>query len=322
VDDWELGDSPFAGSLVPGLVEPSTNEETLTTGTQAVIIPTRRSLILGRQEFNTRVVYGAAVTEANATFLWLYFHIGIVNVSTSGGYEHPEVWISIGHFMLIALLTYSFAAPSGAHFNPNITLATMAIGMTTVWRFVCYAIGQVVGGTLGAVAMRITLGWEGVTPAAMAACNVGNLNQPQALLCNTVLFHFLLSIIGGIAFDPRQARLFGPVLAPPFIAAAVALLMWASSKLQGNFGPMLNSAECIAISIAVGEWNGTEWISFVGPLLGTFLHSTLYILIPPSHQVMSARYRAPVLQPRYPESAESKHEGEHSSNAGGAVLTA
>ena len=83
---------------------------------------------------------GAAVTELNATFLWLFFHISIVRVSTSGDYLYLDVMIALLHFFLIALETYSFAASSGAHFNPNITLATVAIGHTTVYRFCCNSV--------------------------------------------------------------------------------------------------------------------------------------------------------------------------------------
>ena len=73
---------------------------------------------------------GAAVTEFNATFLYMYFHIALVNVANSNYYYYANLVpsctrcggcpaaavvqvITMGHFMLIALLTYSFAAPSG-----------------------------------------------------------------------------------------------------------------------------------------------------------------------------------------------------------------
>jgi len=45
---------------------------------------------------------------------------------------------------------------------------------------------------------------------------------------------------------------------------------------------MINWAECVAIGIVGGGFNGSEWISFVGPTIACLTHAFCYLLVPPS----------------------------------------
>ena len=64
---------------------------------------------------------------------------------------------------------------------------------------------------------------------------------------------------------------------------------------------MLNWAQCVGTSVAVGEFNGDEWISFVGPAIACVVHSALFIAVPPSH-TDTGRFRLPILQDSAPSS--------------------
>jgi glycerol uptake facilitator-like aquaporin len=249
-------------------------------------------------------------------------------------FSSPPIVGGIGHFILIALCTFA-GAGSGAHMNPNsapsscsephtrlvssscchrrrrhgtlltprldslardaVTVATMLIGLTTAWRTLMYILAQNLGAIFGVVLMRATLGWNDVTAADLAQCSRGTLMPDSAVVVEAAYFHVLLCVIGGVAFDPRQMKIFGPVLAPIFISAAVGLIVFSSMQI-GNpgYGPMLNWAQCFSTSIVAGEFNGDEWISFVGPLLATIFHSVLHILVPPSH-ASTGRLRVPLL---------------------------
>jgi len=98
-------------------------------------------------------------------------------------------------------------------------------------------------------------------------------------------------------------KLFGPVLAPIFISACVGLIVFVSMGIgQPGYGPMLNWAQCYATSAVLGETNGDEYISLVGPLIACSFHSFLFLLIPPSHEKAKAtikeahgRFKAPVI---------------------------
>eukprot|EP00308_Calcidiscus_leptoporus_P004906 CAMPEP_0119355040 /NCGR_PEP_ID=MMETSP1334-20130426/3955_1 /TAXON_ID=127549 /ORGANISM="Calcidiscus leptoporus, Strain RCC1130" /LENGTH=266 /DNA_ID=CAMNT_0007368763 /DNA_START=323 /DNA_END=1123 /DNA_ORIENTATION=- len=236
--------------------------------------------------------------------IFLFFHIAIVRAATSGSFTSPQVVGAIGHFLLIALCTFASAA-SGAHFNPNITLATVMIGLTSVYRFVLYAVAQLVGAILGASLMRVVIGWDAAQPHDLGPCSRGTLSPLGAVCIEAVSFHSLLSIIGGIAFDPRQQRIFGPVVGPIFIAAFVGLLILASLNVgQPGYGPMLNWAQCVGTSIVVGEFNGDEWISVVGPVVACLVHSALFIAVPPSHNEIGGRFRLPLFDSRSQNSSK------------------
>lgn len=250
-------------------------------------------IVLGLKEWHTgpKSVLGAAITEMNATFLWVYFHIGIVRASDD--FETPVVPIALGHVVLVTLLTFAFAAPSGAHFNPNITLATVLIGHTTVFRYVAYFIAQILGGMLGAACMRFTVGWDEATAKDLARCDNGAMSNARSLLTNAVLFHLLLCVIGGVAFDPKQREMFGPIIAPLAIATSIGIIMFSISNVFRGFGPMLNFAECVGISTVSGTWNGSEWISLAGPSLASIFHAVLYMSVPPTH-TEHGRYQVPL----------------------------
>lgn len=250
-----------------------------------------RLIRLGVQEINTRGVYGAAITECNFTAIFMFVHIGIARAANLSGFPQPAVWGATGHFFLIGLLTYAAAAPSGAHFNPNITLATVMTGHTTVYRGLLYIIAQLIGAILGVLAMKQVLGWDGVTGADLFPCDFGDLTPSGCFMMEFMLFHSLLCIIGGIAFDPKQAEVFGPVLAPIFIASGVGMLIFAASG--EGYGPGLNWAQCVSTALVIGEFNGSEWYSFFGCFCASLFHSLLFVCIPPSHQA-SGSFRSPL----------------------------
>lgn len=255
-----------------------------------------RLIRLGVQEIGTRAVYGSMVTECNFTAIFMYVHIGIARAANGLGgpdFPFPAVVGATGHFFLIALLTYAAAAPSGAHFNPNITLATVMTGHTTVYRGMLYIVAQLIGAVLGVLAMKVTLGWDDVDAEALAPCDFGDLTPRGCFMAEFMLFHSLLCIIGGIAFDPKQGKVFGPVIAPIFIAGGVAMLIFAASG--EGYGPGLNWAQCVGTALVIGEFNGSEWYSFFGCFCASVFHSILFICIPPSHQA-DGSFKSPLLR--------------------------
>lgn len=276
----------FHGRLVPGF---HGGEEASRTMQQQ----DWRLIRLGIQEIRTRAVYGAMLTECNFTAIFMYIHIGIVRAATKSGFPVPAVVGALGHFVLIALLTFAGAASSGAHMNPNITLATVLTGHTTAYRGFLYIIAQLVGAILGVLAMKATLGWDGVTTNDLTPCGFGKLTKPGTFMAEFMLFHSLLCIIGGIAFDPQQEKVFGAVLAPLFIAGGVALLIFAASG--EGYGPGLNWAQCYGTSVVTGEFNGSEWYSFCGPSCAAIFHSIIFVMVPPSHS-SGGRFVSPLVR--------------------------
>jgi glycerol uptake facilitator-like aquaporin len=286
----------FRGGLVPGF------NHLDGFNTQVRDQPHGRSAMkafLGFHQLRSRTLLGEAVTELNFTAIFMFFHIGIVRAATmKDTFSAPAVVGGLGHFLLIVLCTFA-GAGSGAHFNPNITVATTLIGLTTVYRCLVYMAFQLCGAMLGVLLMRIVLGWD-VTPTDLAVCSRGSLSFGSAVCVEAFFFHALLCVIGGISFDHRQMRIFGPVLAPIFIASAIGLIVFTSLNIgQPGYGPMLNWAQCVGTSIVVGEFNGDELISFLGPTIASLVHSALFIAVPPSH-AQTGRWRLPLIESQVP----------------------
>ena len=176
--------------------------------------------------------------------------------------------------------------------NPNISLATVMLGFTTVSRCMMYTVAQVTGAIAGITAGRAAQGWDHIGSAAdIGGCNIGpSDSQGGALVSTAVFFHFILCIIGGVAFDDRQGEIFGPIVGPICIATAVGVSIFASAKSA----MLINWAECLAIGIVEGEFNGSEWISFVGPTLASVVHAWLFLSVPPSHT--SGKFTPPLFR--------------------------
>ena len=260
----------FAGNLVRGLGTQQSNDDKERTPLDAII---------GVRELSSRISWGAALTEFNFTFLLMFFHVSIVRACTDPGvFSSPVLAIAVAKGVVILLCTYAGAA-SGAHMNPNVTLATLLIGFTTICRFVMYTAAQLLGAILGIAAARCAHGWDvAASPSELGACGIGEIPQGGALVASATFFHFILSIIGGVAFDERQGAIFGPILGPVAISAAVGVSIFASARTA----MMINWAECVAIGIVGGDFDGNEWISFVGPLIASVVHAVLFLGVPPS----------------------------------------
>jgi len=275
----------FYGNLVRGLETHATESSTDPTSKG------RFSAILGLHEFSSSISYGAAATEVNFTCLLCFFHVCIVRACTQPGvFASPPLAIAVAKGTVILLCTYAGAA-SGAHMNPNVTFATAALGFTTISRCVMYTVAQVLGALCGIAAARGAAGWDAAATAAdLGGCGVGDVPQSGALIASAMFFQFILSIIGGVAFDDRQGAIFGPILGPLCIASAVAVSIFASSRTA----MMINWAECFAIGVVTGDWNGSEWISFVGPTLASIFHAVLFLSVPPSQA--HGKFTSPLLR--------------------------
>lgn len=57
--------------------------------------------------------------------------------------------------------------------------------------------------------------------------------------------------------------------------------------------PTFNWAECVAISVVVGDRTGDEWISAISPMTTSVLFALLFIAVPPSHA--EGAYKMPLL---------------------------
>lgn len=173
---------------------------------------------------------------------------GILGVTLAGW---PAAAVPAGIFFgnttLVSLLIYATATASGAHLTAVVTISTTLCGLTHPVRAVVYLFCQLLGAAIGGAFLRLGLGEARAVALHNGGCYLdplGEVSIGQAVafefisvfclvyvqLCtehnemaHIFFFHFRF-IAYGIGLDPRQAKFYGPNLAPLFVGLAVGLV--------------------------------------------------------------------------------------------------
>ena len=112
----------------------------------------------------------------------------------------------------------------------------------------------------------------------------GTVTAGQALMVETFSSFVLLFLSYGVALDPRQQSLFGPLAGPIGVGFSLALTSFASAGLvPGYTGASMNPARCFAFAVARKDFS-SQWIWWTGPAIGGILHAIMYFVCPPYHQ--------------------------------------
>lgn len=194
-------------------------------------------------------------------------------------------YVGISNTVLLSLFIMATAPGSGGHINPLITFATMITGLTTFARGILYMLAQVTGaGVSGGILLGI-LGKARSMEAQGGGCfrDADTVLASQALLLEVFSTSALLFLAFGVALDPRQQKLFGPLAGPLAVGVALGLVSFAGSGLvPGYTGASMNPTRCFAFAIARTNFYD-QWIWWVGPTIGALLHATAYHIAPPYH---------------------------------------
>ncbi len=187
----------------------------------------------------------------------------IVN-STSGALTHIGVAFTFG--LIIMVMIAATGHLSGAHFNPAVTVA-FALTRHFSWRDVpFYIAGQLLGGTAGAVTLRILFG-----DVANLGATLPSGSATQSFGLEIVLTAFLMFVIMAVATDTRAVG----QLAALAIGGTVAL-----NALWGGpiSGASMNPARSLGPALVAGVWRD-QWVYLVAPLLGAAIGAWTYQLL-------------------------------------------
>jgi len=234
-------------------------------------------------------LFRSGLLELIGSALLEFVHIGIVRTAVASGNLFPTpIMIAIGHIPLIALTIFATSAPSGGHMVSTITIATTFTGHTTWLRGALYLCAQVCGTIFGSLMYRAVLGWDDVTPADLAACSVGDLGPGSAFAAEFMYTMMIIVWAFGIAFDPKQGELFGPILGPICVATGLGLLLFASSAntmIPGTGIPSIAWTICLGPSVALGNagFETLHWVYLSAQVLACGLHAVLFLGAPPHH---------------------------------------
>jgi MIP family channel proteins len=184
------------------------------------------------------------------------------------------VGVALAHGFVIVGFAYAYGHISGTHINPAVTLGVWAAGKIDTARAFSYIVFQIVGGIVGAVALRWVLGGAetglGATHLAQGL-QAGNatitITPAIGLLLEAILTFFLVNAV-------MNAGISGKATIPGGLAIGLTL---AFCILMGGplTGASLNPARSIGPALATGNFNDL-WVYLVGPALGGIVAGLLY----------------------------------------------
>jgi MIP family channel proteins len=201
----------------------------------------------------------AMLAELIGTFALIFIGAG------AGAQQAGLVGVAFAHGLVVLGFAYAHGHISGSHINPAVTCGLLAAGKISPARAVSYIVAQLVGGILGAVALRWVLGGTG---SGLGATQLAPTVTPgMGLFIETVLTFFLANAVLNAGVSSKA----GP---PAGIAIGFTLVF---CILMGGplTGASLNPARSLGPAVVTGNFKDL-WLYFLGPILGAVIAGLLY----------------------------------------------
>lgn len=192
--------------------------------------------------------------------------VGIFAIANAGAGATNLTGVAFAHGLAIAVMVAAFAAVSGAHFNPAVSLAMLATKRITASGFFGYLIAQILGGAVAALIAGIVLGTPAVAGGTPAIAD--GVTAVNAMIAEIVCTFFLVAVIFGCAVDKRNSG-----QAPLYIGLVIIAGILAIGPLSGA---ALNPARYIGPAIVGGAFGPNFWVWIVGPCVGAVSAAFLF----------------------------------------------
>ncbi|XP_063057061.1 aquaporin-4-like isoform X2 [Engraulis encrasicolus] len=226
-----------------------------------------------------RAVFGELLAMTLFVLLSLGSTIGWgspTNATTSSSGEsstpapHPPdlVLISLCFGLAIATLVQCFGHISGAHINPAVTIAMVALRKMSLAKAVFYVVAQCLGAMIGAGILYA------VTPTAVrGGLGVTKVNPSMSVgsgLLVELLITFQLLFTICATCDPKREDLKGSA------ALAIGLSVCTGHLFAIPYtGASMNPARSFGPAVVTSCWEN-HWVYWVGPVLGGLLAGSMY----------------------------------------------
>ena len=189
--------------------------------------------------------------------------------------------IGLVHMLALFFLIQTLAVMSGAHFNPAVTVAMTAVRQIKPIDSAIYILMQLVGGTLGALAVKglyNEIGDETGQNFGAVGFNDTRLDTTiQGMGIEALGTFFLVWAIMGVAVNPSAVKDWSGLVIGGTLGFAV---MIAAPMTGGSFNP----ARALGPAIVAESFGGVgKWLllyvvaALVGALLAVFLYSWLMV---------------------------------------------
>src|SRR3954451_14535688 len=209
----------------------------------------------------------AYTAEGIGTFLLVFFICGVISVGNAGVLQLALAGLGLLHALTLGVLVYALAASSGAHFNPAVTVAQLAIGQIRARDAAAYVVFQLAGGALAGLLVLLLFHHAGASvhygATAVNAKVISGGSPWLGLVAEAVGTFMLMWAVMAVAVNPRGEKHFAGLVIGGALGLAVMV-----------FGPAtgagLNPARWLGPALASGTYTDF-WIFIVGPIVGALL---------------------------------------------------
>jgi len=182
-------------------------------------------------------------------------------------------WAVVGlvHFLVLFMLVMTIGGISGAHVNPAVTLALLALRKIRPNDAAVYILLQLAGAVAGALMTKFLLIDDLADQQNVGAVSV-NLSLLGSNFAGVIAeglgTFFLVWAVVAVAVNPRAARDWSGLVIGGTLGFAVLII----GPLTGG---ALNPARWFGPALVAGEWD-ESWVYIIGPLAGGALGALVY----------------------------------------------
>ena len=208
------------------------------------------------------------IAELIGTFAFVFIGAGSIITNTLTHGAIGTLGIALAHGLALSITITIFAATSGGHLNPAVTIGMVVTRRIAPLLGLLYIVAQLVGATLAGLLLQAVfpqVAWQAAqlgTPMLAPGVSFG-----LGVLVEVVLTFFLLLAVFGTAVDSRAPKIggFGIGLTVAFDILVGGALTGASMNPARTFGPAL----------AGGFWQN-DLVYWIGPIIGAVIAALIY----------------------------------------------
>ncbi|MCY8235354.1 aquaporin [Priestia endophytica] len=213
--------------------------------------------------------YSETKKKLIAEFIGTYFLVfagtgAIIVNSLTESLTHVGVAITFG--LVVLALIYSFGHISGAHFNPAVTLAFLALGEITRREAILYVSTQLIAASASSVTLLIMFG-----NVSHLGATIPSGTWMQSFVLEFVLTFVLMIVILTSAVHSKAVKSFAGMA----IGATVALEAMFGGPISGA---SMNPARSFGPAIVSGTFSSL-WIYLVATTLGALSAALIYTVL-------------------------------------------
>jgi MIP family channel proteins len=208
------------------------------------------------------------IAELIGTFAFVFIGAGSIITNTLTRGAIGLLGIALAHGLALAIVITIFAATSGGHINPAVTIGFLVTRRIAPLLGILYIVAQLVGATLAGLLLQAIYPQVVWQAAQLGTPNLApGISFGTGVLVEAVLTFFLLLAVFGTAVDPRAPKIGG---------FGIGLMVLVDILMGGALtGAAMNPAVAFGPALAGGFWQN-DLVYWIGPIIGAVIAALIY----------------------------------------------